>query len=90
MVLFYIIGIIIYGMGIFLYIDSKTIGSELTPKEARMSLLWPIWFIIWLFKLCILSLNKLLSFILLLFNYDYEKTKLFKFIDKIEYDSFIF
>lgn len=56
---------------------------DATPKDIRMSLLWPILLTFWLVKASIWILNDLLAFVLLIFNYNYKESKIHKFIDKM-------
>jgi len=53
-----------------------------TPKDARKSLIWPLFFLCGILKVMIYAINDVIYFIGLLFGLDYSKTKLYKFIDE--------
>jgi hypothetical protein len=57
-------------------------NRDVTPKDMRMALLWPILLTFWFIKTTIWILNDLLSFVLLIFGYKYRESKIFKFINK--------
>lgn len=57
----------------------------ITTKDARKGLLWPILLIFWFIKGIAWSLNDLVASILLIFNYKYKETKVYKFIDDVLY-----
>jgi hypothetical protein len=81
--------ILIYLTGMSVYVsnrnEDKIISHKgVTPKDMRMSLLWPILLIFWLIKASIWILNDLLTFVLLIFNYNYKKSKIYKFVNKMD------
>ena len=55
-----------------------------TGKDVRVALIWPILLIPWIVKCCIWILNEVLAFVLLIFNYNYKRSNIYKFInDKV-------
>lgn len=84
MVLFIML-FIIYIVGIWVYIENASFYSiTITPKNARIGLLWPI-LIILLFIIVIISVFcSLLNFLFLVFGYcTFQESKFYKFIDGI-------
>ena len=86
----YIYFLLLYIFGIFVYIDvdrflcmlcSTNSYKRFTGKNMRRSLAWPILLILWFVKFCVWVLNELLVFVLLIFDYDYSKSNVYKFID---------
>jgi hypothetical protein len=56
---------------------------EITPKDVRMSLLWPILFGFWITKIFIWMLNDLCSVVLIGFGYrNYKRSKVYNFINE--------
>jgi hypothetical protein len=92
-----IASILIYIIGMYAYIDAKTIKNikfhergystithrDIIPKDVRMSLLWPILFGFWIIKILIRMLNDLCSIVLIGFGYrNYKKSKVYNFISE--------
>lgn len=102
MMYIYIVGVVIYFIGICVYVSGEVIKDvkfheggflnmgyttcshrNTTPKDVRMGLLWPILLTFWFIKTFIWILNDLLAPALLIFNYNYKKSKIYKFINKM-------
>lgn len=85
----YLIGVLIYIIGInfYVYVETRDTCSywgtgEITPKTVRIALLWPIFAGIWFIKVIIWVLNFWLGILLLAINCKYKETRVYKFIDK--------
>lgn len=88
-----LIGSFIYVGGICIYISTKTtfldkksityLNRDITPRDVRMSLLWPLLCIFWIIKNCIWVLNDLCNIVLIGFGYcNYKKSRFYNFINR--------
>lgn len=83
-----LLGILFYIAGMACFIDDRVtitywnktfhcvdhIAKEITPRDVRLSILWPI-FLLWhVFKVFLFILNELFSFICLFIGYRYKKS----------------
>ncbi|MFW6046954.1 MAG: hypothetical protein ACOCP4_04120 [Candidatus Woesearchaeota archaeon] len=101
MELLYILGIIFYIYGIYIFINEKTVEDvefhdggflgmgfttcthrNVTPKDVRESIFWPIILLYYILKWMIWFINDIIHFIGLIFGFYYNKTRLYKFIDE--------
>lgn len=83
---FVTIGILMYLVGIFLYVyDNTKMWCTVTHKVAIKSLIWPVLFVIWFVKVIMVMLNAVVLFIAVVFKYDYLNTEMNKRIVSIIY-----
>lgn len=89
-------GLLIYFLGILFFInditvvgikfhdnDTSEIHREITTKDARLSLIWPVFLILFCLKIVLSIINQLLYFIFLLVGYKYYKTKLYLWVNDL-------
>jgi len=93
-IVIYIIGIIIYVTGEIItnvkFHDGGFLGMgystndnrDVTPSDVRKGLLWPLMLVYFMVRVPIAVLNDLIYGFLLIFNIEYNKTRLYKVIDK--------
>ena len=84
----------LYLIGVYVYCDIETTMyikdddgggyRDLTPKDVRMALIWPLFVLLFIVKVPIAVVNEMvLPFILLVFGYYYRDTRMYKYLDKL-------
>lgn len=58
-------------------------NGEITPVDAWISLLWPVWLVVGMMKALVYCCNEVIVIILLLIWIDYRKTKLYSYIERV-------
>ena len=79
-VYFSIFLIIVYILGVFV---TNACDDELTINSVRMSLIWPILLFIVFIKTILYLINEILMGLLLAIGFEYRRTRLYNFIEKL-------
>ena len=79
-VYFSIFLIIVYILGVFV---TNACDDELTINSVRMSLIWPILLFIVFIKTILYLINEILMVLLLAIGFEYRRTRLYNFIEKL-------